>query len=127
MVKNISLICLEVKIFVRVENNFISSFYDKNAIAHLVKTRSPRAAKLDYDLNNWAQAVKMLVSTLEEALNKRVSEIGVMFRKLIEWEVTDEVPKDLGKIFISLKLNPEFCFSIIDKGPEANLPEVRGE
>jgi len=40
------------------------------------------------------------------------------------WEYTEEMPDDIGKLVIGLELNPETCFDIVDKGPEANLQEA---
>ncbi|XP_046624374.1 nucleolar protein 6 isoform X1 [Neodiprion virginianus] len=99
-------------------------FHDTNAILQLVEKLSPRAARLDYDSNTWAQAVKLLVSTFQRGMNKRVSQIGVILGESEEWEITDPAPKGLRKIYIGFELNPEFCFSIVDKGPQANLPEA---
>lgn len=100
-------------------------FHNTNRIARLVKKLSPRETKLDYDCNIWAQAVKLLVSVLQRGLEKRVSQIGVLLGEYNEWEITETVPKDSRKIYIGLKLNPEFCFSIVNKGPQANLPEAQ--
>ncbi|XP_012256852.2 nucleolar protein 6 isoform X2 [Athalia rosae] len=102
----------------------IICFHNTRQIATLVRTQSPRAAKLDYDSNIWAQASNLLVSTFQSGLKNRVSQIVVRLGEYKEWEITQPVPKDTRKIYIGLKLDPEFCFTIVDKGPQADLPEA---
>lgn len=80
--------------------------------------------KLDYGPNYRDQAIKILHKVLREGLTNRVQQICVLPKKVAEWECTEDVHDDVGEIFIGLELNPEFCYNIVDKGPEANLPDV---
>lgn len=80
--------------------------------------------KLDYGPDYQNQAIKILHNMLEKGLMNRVHRICALPNKVMEWEITENSPDNIRKLFIGLELNPEFCYNIVDKGPEANLPEV---
>ena len=80
--------------------------------------------KLDYGANKRVQIIKLICGVLKEGLGNRVSNIYVRTEKQKEWDVTDEPPCGIDRITIGFSLNPEFCFNIIDKGPQANLTEA---
>lgn len=106
------------------EANKICSLKNTQALKKLVGTRSSRNDKLDYGSDYRNQAIKILHNMLEEGLTNRVKQICVSPKEVAEWECTEDDYDDIGEILIGLELNPEFCFNIVDKGPEANLPEV---
>ncbi|XP_024940581.1 nucleolar protein 6 isoform X2 [Cephus cinctus] len=103
----------------------IIRFHDTVALESIVDEKSPYMDKVDFGTNKRSQAVKLLVLVLKKGLGKRVSLITVLPSNRTEWEVTEEPPKTMGFIFIGLQLNPEFCFNIVEKGPPANLPEIK--
>jgi hypothetical protein len=41
------------------------------------------------------------------------------------WSLTEVPPPSDQPLTLGFALNPEFAFSVLDKGPGANLPEVR--
>ncbi|XP_033188012.1 nucleolar protein 6 Mat89Ba [Bombus vancouverensis nearcticus] len=99
-------------------------FKDAKMLRNLVNVNSSDKDKLDYGPNYRAQAIKILCNTLKEGLANRVHQICVLPNESSEWECTEDNCDNIGKIFIGLELNPEYCFNIVDKGPEANLPEA---
>lgn len=99
-------------------------FKNSKMLRNLVNVNSSDKDKLDYGPNYRAQAIKILCNTLKEGLANRVHQICVLPSESSEWECTKNNCGNIGKIFIGLELNPEYCFNIVDKGPEANLPEV---
>ncbi|XP_078047957.1 nucleolar protein 6 Mat89Ba [Augochlora pura] len=80
--------------------------------------------KLDYGPNYRSQALKIIYNVLKQGLTNRVQYICVLPIDFTEWECTQKWPNYVEEIFIGLELNPEFCFNVVDKGPEANLPEA---
>ncbi|CAL7937003.1 unnamed protein product [Xylocopa violacea] len=80
--------------------------------------------KLDYGPNYRLQTIKVVCDMLEKGLGNRVHRICVLPNEIAEWECTDNNRNDIGNILIGLELNPEYCFNIVDKGPEANLEEA---
>ena len=96
------------------------------ALKKLVGTRSSRNDKLDYGSDYRNQAIKILHNMLRRGLTNRVKQICVSPKNVAEWECTEDDYDDIGEILIGLELNPEFCFNIVDKGPEANLPKAIG-
>lgn len=91
----------------------------------MVNDKSLRNDKLDYGVNKRAQAIKMICGVLKEGLGNRVSNMYVLSEQQKIWEVTDDPPDGMDTIVIGLSLDPQYCFNIIDKGPHANLDEVR--
>lgn len=80
--------------------------------------------KLNYGPDKRSQAIKLLTAVLMKGLGNRINRLCILPDRSKEWECTDDTPCDIEKVTIALEINPETCFIIIDKGPEANLPEV---
>ncbi|CAK9819413.1 Nucleolar protein 6 [Anthophora plagiata] len=99
-------------------------FKDTEVLKRIVDTKSNWKDKLDYGPNYRIQAIKILYNTLNEGLKNRTHQICVLPNEVVEWECTEDNCNDIGNIFIGLELNSEFSFNIVDKGPEANLPEA---
>lgn len=93
-------------------------------LKNLVNINSSNKDKLDYGPDYRTQAIKILYNTLKKGLTNRVHQICVLPNEASEWECTEDNRNDTWTIFIGLELNPEYCFSVVDKGPEANLPKV---
>lgn len=104
--------------------NNICRFQNIQALRDLVDANSSSNDKLDYGPDYRTLTIKILSNTLKEGLTTRVHQICVLPNDIAEWECTESSCNNVGKIFIGVELNPEFCFNIVDKGPEANLPEV---
>ncbi|XP_053973649.1 nucleolar protein 6 [Hylaeus volcanicus] len=99
-------------------------FKDTQQLKNIVNATSTSIDRLDYGLNYRDQIIKILHNLLTKGLTNRVQQICVLPKEVIEWECTQNIDDDIGEIVIGLELNPEFCFTIVDKGPEANLPEA---
>ncbi|XP_043516019.1 nucleolar protein 6 isoform X3 [Frieseomelitta varia] len=99
-------------------------FEDTEMLKILVNINSSDEDKLDYGPNYRAQAIKIISNILKKGLTNRVHQICVLPNESSEWKYTENNCNDIGEIFIGLELNPEYCFNIVDKGPEANLPEA---
>ncbi|XP_017766382.1 PREDICTED: nucleolar protein 6 [Eufriesea mexicana] len=99
-------------------------FNDTQMLKSLVNINSNNKDKLDYGPDYQTQAIKILYNTLKKGLTNRVHQICVLPNGASEWECTEDKRNDVWTIFIGLELNPEYCFNVVDKGPEANLPEA---
>lgn len=103
---------------------FIFSFQDDTALEQIVNGKSSINDKINYGSDKRSQVIKLLVEVLRRGLGNRVNQLCVLPSICKEWECTKDMPDNIGKLIIGLELNPETCFDIVDKGPEANLPEV---
>ena len=93
-------------------------------IRKMVKQYAPRTQKLDYTCHRYPQALSLILEVLRKGLGQRVGHIAVMLPSTRRWSLTDAPPPADQPITLGLTLNPEFAFSVLDKGPGANLPEV---
>ena len=99
-------------------------FEDPQILKNIVNINSSNKDKLNYGPNYRTQIIKILYNIFEKGLTNRVHQICVLPKEISEWEFTEDNYDNIGKIFFGLELNPERCFNIVTKGPEANLPEV---
>ena len=100
------------------------SFRDKSFLEITVNVKSTVDNKLNYGPDKRSQAIKLLFDVLKRGLGDRINRLCVLPNVCKEWKCTEKMPDSIGKLVIGLELNPETCFNIVDKGPEANLPEV---
>ncbi|XP_052794278.1 nucleolar protein 6-like isoform X2 [Mya arenaria] len=63
---------------------------------------------------------------MEKALGQRVLLIQACPRVPPEWDVTEPPPPEdeASRLTVGLTLDPEFAFSVLDKGPPADSPEA---
>lgn len=99
-------------------------FEDPQILKNIVNINSSNKDKLNYGPNYRTQIIKILYNIFEKGLTNRVHQICVLPKEISEWEFTEDNYDNIGKIFFGLELNPEHCFNIVTKGPEANLPEA---
>lgn len=100
------------------------SFQNNSILERIVRNESNMGNKLNYGHDKRNQAIKILFEVLKRGLGDRINLLCVLPNICKEWECTEEMPDSIGKLIIGLELNPETCFNIVDKGPEANLSEV---
>lgn len=89
-----------------------------------MNVNSNESDKLNYGPNKYVPAVILISKFLKQGLGQRASFVCAFPRKLSEWQTNEEIPNDIKRIYIGLKLDPHHAFNIIEKGPGANLPEV---
>ncbi|XP_017876904.1 nucleolar protein 6 [Ceratina calcarata] len=99
-------------------------FKDARVLRNIVDIHSTSQDKLNYGPNYRTGTIKLICDTLRRGLTNRVHRLCVRQDESVEWECTEDAPNDIGTIFMGLDMNPENCFNIVDKGPEANLPEA---
>ncbi|XP_011868137.1 PREDICTED: nucleolar protein 6 [Vollenhovia emeryi] len=102
----------------------ILCFQEESVLENMVNVKSSTENKLNYGPDKRSQAIKLLSDVLKRGLGDRINRLCVLPSVCKEWECTEEMPDSVGKLVIGLELNPETCFDIVDKGPEANLPEA---
>ncbi|XP_018401182.1 PREDICTED: nucleolar protein 6 [Cyphomyrmex costatus] len=102
----------------------ILCFQDNSILEITVNAKSTLDNKLNYGPDKRSQAIKLLFEVLKRGLGDRINRLCVLPNVCKEWECNDEIPDSIGKLVIGLELNPETCFNIVDKGPEANLSEA---
>lgn len=105
-------------------HSYACSFQDELVLKRIVNDKSSMDNRLNYGPDKRNQAIKLLFEVLKRGLGDRINRMCVLPSIHKEWECTEEMPDNIGKLVIGLELNPETCFDIVDKGPEANLPEV---
>lgn len=105
--------------------NSPSSFNDVSVIKKIVEDYASLNDKLDYGPDKRSQAVKLISEILKKGLGNRISNLYVKSSPTKEWEITKNPPENLDRIMIGLSLDPDNCYNIIDKGPHANLEEVK--
>jgi hypothetical protein len=101
-----------------------SRVQDFAMIKNLVAEHSPRKQKLNYMGHLYPQALNLIVGILRKGLGERVRHIGIMLPSTERWQLAKFPPSSGQPITLGLTLNPEFAFSVLEKGPGANLPEV---
>ncbi|XP_012528322.1 nucleolar protein 6 [Monomorium pharaonis] len=102
----------------------ILCFENETVLGKMVRNESSMDNKLNYGPDKRSQAIKILFKVLKRGLGDRINQLCVLPNIYKEWECTEHMPDNIGKLIIGLELNPETCFNIVDKGPEANLPEA---
>lgn len=80
--------------------------------------------KLDLGVNKRKGIIDMIIGVLKRGLGNRIFNIFVEPENIKEWDITKNPPAKTNSIFIGLQLNPDNCFSPIEKGPAANQPEA---
>lgn len=95
-----------------------------SVIKKIVKEYSPQTQKLDYTCHRYPQALSVILEVLRKGLGQRVAYIGVMLPSTQRWSLTEVPPPSVQPITLGFALNPEFAYSVLEKGPGANLPEV---
>ncbi|KZC04307.1 Nucleolar protein 6 [Dufourea novaeangliae] len=100
-------------------------FKDTQAVKKIVDNMSSSNDKLNYGPNYRNQAINVISNMLKKGLTNRVYQICVLPKEFNEWECGEKDSDDIGEIFIGLELNSENCYTVVDKGPEANLPEAK--
>lgn len=103
---------------------FCSRLQDLSVIQKIVKQYCPRTQELDYTCHRYPQALSIILEVLRQGLGQRVAYIGVMLPSTQRWSLTEVPPPSVQPITLGFTLNPEFAYSVLDKGPGANLPEV---
>lgn len=82
--------------------------------------------ELDLLVDNQRLLISVVTNLIGKGLGQRISQMAVRSHPFKSWLVDSNPPKTYCEsIIIGLKLNPETALSIIEKGPEANLPEVK--
>ncbi|RLU24256.1 hypothetical protein DMN91_004467 [Ooceraea biroi] len=99
-------------------------FQDETVLEKIVNDKSIIIDKINYGSDKRSQVIKLLVKVLRKGLGNRVNQLCVLPGTSKEWDCTENVPDNIGKLTIGLELNPETCFEILDKGPEANLSDA---
>lgn len=98
--------------------------FQNRTVLEKIYEKSSTDDKINYGSDKRNQVIKLLVKVLKKGLKCRINRLCILPSVLKEWECTQDIPDDIGKLIIGLELNPEICFGIVDKGPEANLPEA---
>ncbi|XP_075220979.1 nucleolar protein 6 Mat89Ba isoform X2 [Lycorma delicatula] len=88
------------------------------------KIEKDKNKELDLLVDKQRLFISAVTDLLEKGVGNRISLIAVKYLSFNTWSIENDPPKTLcDSIVIGLKLNPETALSVIDKGPEANLPE----
>lgn len=93
-------------------------------IEKVVEEYSPRMHKLDHTGHIYPQALSLILEVLRRGLGQRVNHIGIKLPETKSWPLAEFPLSSNEAVTLGLALNPEFAFSVLEKGPGANLPEV---
>jgi Nrap protein. len=108
------------------ENSLLLLFRleDKETLKELVEQHSDRCQKLDYLGYAFPLALHLILKLLRRGLHQRFFGLSVIMPSIHRWSLNESVPAAEEPITIGLILDQKFAFSVLDKGPSANLPEV---
>ncbi|KAJ8876637.1 hypothetical protein PR048_021082 [Dryococelus australis] len=67
---------------------------------------------------------KEVLSLLQKGLGQRVTATTFALTEPAMWSCSQSPPLKKPYLVLGLKLNPEFAYSVITKGPEANTVEA---
>ena len=101
------------------------SFHNTESLLQMNERMASKEQKLDKSSHPLLLASTLIITVLQKGLGKRVAEWGIQVPKNCCWKIEDPPLQPLGPILIGINLNPEYAYSILDKGPPADLPEVR--
>lgn len=102
----------------------VYSLHNVKAIENILDASLSTEDKLNYGPNKHKLAVNFVLRILKQGLGNKISAICALPRKVKEWEINTEIPNDLERFYIGLQFDPDTSYSIIEKGPGANLAEV---
>ncbi|PSN31316.1 Nucleolar protein 6 [Blattella germanica] len=97
---------------------------ESRILEELVDKQSDRADKLDHLGHMFPLALSLILKVLLRGLQKRVLQVGILPPSAQRWRVDEPFPSADEAITLGLNLDVEFAFSVMEKGPGANLPEA---
>lgn len=104
--------------------NTTLSFHDSEALQGAEDRVGGTSLRMDC-AGPWA-AREAIVGILRQGLGQRVSLLAVQLHPAPTWGTTEDPPDTRDTpLTVGLKLDPEHALSLLDKGPAANMPEVR--
>lgn len=96
-----------------------------SVIRKSVERHSAPEVRLDFRHDILIQFVKIISDMLKRTLGNRIFQIFHYIEPgNLNWPISEKKPRT-GIVTFGLRINPEFAYNIIDKGPVANLPEVK--
>lgn len=90
----------------------------------VVSTRSPKSVQLDWLGQVRPLALALILPLLRRALGSRILCLGVSLGASKSWNPRQKPPVDEPHLVFGLRLNPSHAYSILDRGPEANIAEA---
>ncbi|XP_049938031.1 nucleolar protein 6 [Schistocerca serialis cubense] len=90
----------------------------------VVSTQSPKSKQLDWLGQVRPLALALILPLIRRALGSRVLLLGVSLGASKTWNPRQKPPLDEPHLVFGLRLNPSHAYSILDRGPEANVPEA---
>lgn len=85
-----------------------------------------KETKLDVGADTYLIIQKYISELIRKGLGERVSLVTpkCLTEEELSWSLDTEVKADNKPYIFGLRVNPEYAFNTIDKGPEANLPQA---
>uniref|UniRef100_H9G4G3 Nucleolar protein 6 n=1 Tax=Anolis carolinensis TaxID=28377 RepID=H9G4G3_ANOCA len=82
---------------------------------------------MDHGGNYVAATLPFLLRLLERGLGRRIMLLTHTLPQTPPWSISEDPPKhrDIGSLSFGLLLSLDFATSILERGPEADRPEVR--
>lgn len=104
---------------------FIFSFKASKILDLWEKMDIDKKREVDVLIDKQKLFILTITDLLWRGLGHRVLQIAVKNYPFNKWQINSNPSKTASEsLIIGLKLNPETALSVIEKGPEANLPEV---
>lgn len=102
----------------------VFSFKKLSCVRKTVKQNVDVQMQLDLRNDTYSQFLKIISTLLRRSLGKRVSQIYHSVEpSSLSWFVNEKIPR-YGNVMFALKIDSEYAYDVIDKGPTANLPDV---
>lgn len=102
----------------------ILCFYDMKSLQQMNDKKSSKDSKLDKSQHSLRLSADLLFEVLQRGLGKRVAEWGIHAPEKLSWKIKKSPPVPSGPLLLGMKLDTEHAYSILDKGPPADLPEA---
>jgi len=91
----------------------------------MIEEKASLSQKQDQIVNKERLAVCLILEVLQRGLASRVREWGVKSSPTPIWPISKSPPKSISTSFLlGINLDTQHAFSILDKGPGANEPQV---
>ncbi|XP_034245395.1 nucleolar protein 6 isoform X2 [Thrips palmi] len=102
----------------------ILCFTNISSLEEMNKKFASKKEKLDKGHHSIGLAAYLLLKVLQKGLGKRVSEWGIHIPQKVSWQIADQPTPSQGPLLIGINLDSEHAYSVLDKGPPADMPQA---
>lgn len=97
---------------------------NKSAITEVLEKESNQEERLNHFVSKDALHTDIVMRVLQKGVGERLEQLAYQLPSRQEWSVDQTPPKLQERLVIGMRLNRETAYSIVEKGPPANEPQV---